>query len=236
VITSLSAWLQKSGYERSAKLDFQDIVNWLQALAVQYGYFGVFLLSLIGAASIIFPVPYTVVLFTLAGVKNHGSWVFEPVWMAVVAGLGSTIGEFSGYLLGFGGRKALGERYKRKMQLVAQLFNKYGSIVIFVFSLTPLPDDLLFIPLGVMRYSIIRTFVPAVLGKFLMSLIVAYSGRFSVGFIGGIFGGQTTWASALIGMILASVILILVLVIMFKLDWEKYVEKYLVKDESTTVP
>jgi membrane protein YqaA with SNARE-associated domain len=228
--------VQNSEDERSAGLDFQDIINWLQALAVQYGYFGIFLLSLIGAVSIIFPIPYTVVIFTLAGIKNEGSWVFEPVLMAIAAGFGSAIGEFSAYLLGFGGRKAIGERYKKKMQIIAKVFNKYGPIVIFAFSLTPLPDDLLFIPLGVMRYSIIRAFIPALLGKFLMNLIVAYSGRFSVGLIGSIFGSETTWGSALIGMILAVALLMLALVIMFKLDWEKYVEKYLIKEESSGKP
>ena len=86
--------------ERSLQLQFQDIVNWLLSLSSQYGYFGIFLISLIGALSIFFPIPYTVVIFTLGQ-------SFEPLWIAVAAGLGSAVGEFSGYLLGFGGEKPL---------------------------------------------------------------------------------------------------------------------------------
>lgn len=196
----------------------------MMKLATQYGYFGIFLISLIGAASIFFPIPYTVIIFTLGGISS-----LDPILIALSAGLGSSLGEFFGYLLGVGGRKAIGEKYKRKMDVLALLFKRYGSIVIFVFALTPLPDDLLFIPLGVMRYSVIKAFVPALIGKICMNLIVVYSGRFSIGFIRNIFGVESDWVSALIGMVLALVLFVVVFVVMFKVDWEKRLEKYLIE-------
>ncbi len=208
--------------EKAFKLQFQDIINWMLALANQYGYLGIFLISLVGALSIFFPIPYTVAIFTLGGLKVGGTWVFEPVWIAVAAGIGSAVGEFSGYLIGVGGGKAISGRYKKKMDLLARVFDKYGSIVIFLFALTPLPDDLLFIPLGVMRYDIVRAFAPALIGKFCMNLTVTYSGRFSIQIIRDIFGVESDWVSALIGIILALVLLIIVFVIMFKTDWEKF--------------
>lgn len=204
----------------------QQLSKWMESLALQYGYFGVFLISLIGALAIIFPIPYTVIIFTLGGLKIGEAWVFEPLLIAVAAGIGSAIGEFSGYLLGVGGRKVISDKYKKKMDFLVRVFNKYGPITIFLFALTPLPDDLLFIPMGVMRYSIIKAFIPALLGKFCMNLIVAYSGRFSIGIIRDIFGVESDWASALIGFILAIVLLITVFVIMFKVDWEKRFGKY----------
>ena len=207
------------------RLQFQDIINWLLSFSNQYGYFGIFLLSLIGALSIFFPIPYTVIIFTLGQ-------SFEPVWIAVAAGIGSAIGEFSGYLLGVGGRRVISEKYKKKMDFLEKVFNKYGPITIFLFALTPLPDDLLFIPMGVMRYSIVRAFIPAVIGKFCMNLIVAYSGRFSIRIIRDIFGVESDWISALIGMAIAIVLLIVVFVIMFKVNWEKYFEKYVAEEEG----
>jgi membrane protein YqaA with SNARE-associated domain len=181
-------------------------------------------MSLIGALSIFFPIPYTVVVFIL----GHS---FEPVWIAAAAGLGSSIGEFSGYLLGFGGRKVIGEKYKKKMDVLMKLFDRFGPLVVFLFALTPLPDDLIFIPLGVMRYSIIRVFIPALIGKFFMNLIVAYSGHFSIELIRQVFGVESDWITAVIGMVLAIVLLIIVFVIMFKVDWEKRLEKYLADRE-----
>ena len=189
-------------------------------------------MSLVGALSIFFPIPYMVVIFTLGGLKVEEAWVFEPMWIAVAAGIGSAVGEFSGYSLGFGGRRVIGEKYKKKMEFLMKIFDRFGPIVIFLFALTPLPDDLLFIPLGVIRYSLVKAFVPALIGKFCMNLIVVYSGRFSIQIIRDIFGVESDWISALIGMILAIVLLIIVFVIMFKVDWEKLFEKYVAKEED----
>jgi membrane protein YqaA with SNARE-associated domain len=205
----------------------QDIEIWMRNFAVQYGYLGIFLISLFGAMSIFVPIPYTIVIFILGGLRDTvGNWVFEPLWIAVAAGAGSAIGEFSGYLLGVGGRKVISDRYKKKMDFIMKLFKKYGTIAIFVFALTPLPDDLLFIPLGVIRYSLFRAFIPALLGKFFSNLIIAYSGRLSLQIIGDLFGVEGEGTSLIVGTIIGIALLIIVLIIMFKFDWEKHFAKY----------
>jgi membrane protein YqaA with SNARE-associated domain len=205
-----------------------DIENWLKDFAIQYGYLGVFLISLIGAMSIFVPIPYTVVIFILGGLSS-----FEPLWIAVAAGIGSAIGEFSGYLLGVGGRKVIGNKYKKRMEFITKLFKKYGPVAIFVFALTPLPDDLLFIPLGVMRYSLLRAFIPALLGKFFSNLIIAYSGRLSLQIIGDLFGVEGEGTSLLVGTVIGIVLLVIVFIIMFKLDWEKRFAKYVDEPEDS---
>lgn len=204
----------------------QEIQDWLYSFATQYGYIGIFLISLLGATSIFIPIPYTVVIFILGGLLENGNWVFEPLWIAVAAGAGAAIGEFSGYLIGFGGRKVVGEKFKKRMDFLTKLFKKYGTIAIFIFALTPLPDDLLFIPLGVMRYSLLRAFVPAILGKFLSNLIIAYSGRLSLEIVSSLFGVEGEGTSLLVGTIIGIALLVIVFIIMFKLDWEKYFSKY----------
>ena len=210
-------------------MELPDVLDWMKDFAVQYGYLGVFLISMLGAMSIFVPIPYTVVIFTLGAQSS-----FDPLWIAVAAGTGSTIGEFSGYLIGFGGRRVIGEKYKKKMDFLTKLFKKFGPIVIFVFSLTPLPDDLLFIPLGIMRYSLLQAFIPALLGKFVSNLIIAYSGRFSVDIIKYIFGVEGEGMSALIGIILALVLMVIVFVIMFKVDWENRFAKLVDEPKEDT--
>ena len=120
-----------------------DLFQSMRDFAYQYGYFGVFLISLLGASSIFVPIPSTVVIFVLGASQK-----FDPLLLAFFAGLGATIGEFSGYLIGLGGRKAIGEKYKKKVDVLMRLFKRkrFGPVVIFIFALTPLPDDLIFIP------------------------------------------------------------------------------------------
>ena len=202
-------------------------MEWMRSFAVQYGYAGIFLISLLGATSVFIPIPSSVVIFILGGNLS-----FEPLWIAIAAGLGAAVGELSGYAIGLGGRKVIGEKYKRKMDILTRLFKRFGPAVIFAFALTPLPDDLLFIPLGVMRYSVLKAFVPALVGKFLSNLIIAYAGRFSLYVIRDIFGVEGAGMSFLIGTVLAVVLLVVVFIIMFKVDWEKRAEKYLTETEK----
>jgi len=203
----------------------QEIIAWTRYLFFQYGYFGIFIASLAGALSIIVPVPDTIVVFTLAGIKVGGSWVFEPLLIATAATIGATIGQSSGYLLGFSRRKTMTGSFKKNADLLAEVFNKFGALAIFVFALTPLPDDLVFIPLGAAHYNPIKAFPPALVGKFLVSLLVAYGGRFSIGVIANLFGQGSSLISVLIGTAVG----IVLAVAMFKVDWTKYFSKYLIK-------
>lgn len=186
----------------------------MEQFALQFGYLGVFIISFIGSVSVIFPIPYTIVIFFLGG-------VLDPFFVAVSGGLGAALGEFSGYALGYYGRRIVNKQRQRKMDYMVKLFDKYGPAAIFLFALTPLPDDLLFIPLGVMRYPFWKAFIPALLGKTLMTFILAYSGQQSIDLIVALFGG-----SGLIGTVITAVLLILIIVAMIRIDWEKLFEKH----------
>ncbi len=188
--------------------------QWMLEFAQQFSYFGVFLISFIGSVSVVFPIPYTIVIFVLGSVLN-------PFFVAVSGGLGAALGEFSGYALGYYGRAAVSEKRRKKMDYMVKIFDRHGPITIFLFALTPLPDDLLFIPLGVMRYPFLKAFIPALLGKTLMTFILAYSGQQSIELIMTLFGG-----SGLLGTVITSALLIVIIVAMIRIDWGKLFEKH----------
>jgi membrane protein YqaA with SNARE-associated domain len=219
-VFTLKLWVQEG-----IELQFQDIITWMNYLCMQYGYLGMFAISLVGALSIIVPVPDTIVVFTVVGFRIGGGWVFDPLLIALAAAIGAGVGQFSGYLLGFGSRKAITGKYKKNVDFLAKVVNKFGGIAIFAFALTPLPDDLVFIPLGATRYNPIKAFVPALIGKFLLNLIVAYGARFSIGIIRDTFGVGSDLASLLISTVMGIVLTIAV----FKVDWQRFFEKYLIK-------
>ena len=146
----------------------------------------------------------------------------DPLFIAISGGLGAVLGEFSGYAIGYYGRAVVNEERRRKMDFMLKVFDRYGPISIFIFALTPLPDDLLFIPLGVMHYPFWRAFVPALFGKMLMTFILAFSGQQYVDLILTLFGG-----SGLIGVLITIILLVIVIIAMIKVDWEKLFEKRL---------
>ena len=180
--------------------------EWMTEFALQFSYLGVFAISFIGSVSVIFPIPYTLVIFALGG-------VLDPFFVAISGGLGAALGEFSGYVLGYYGRTVISEERQRKMNYMVKVFDRYGPVAIFLFALTPLPDDLLFIPLGVMRYPFWKAFIPSLCGKTLMTFILAYSGQRSIQIIRTLFG-----ESGLLGIVITSALLILIIVAMIKID------------------
>ena len=186
------------------------LLDWMEQFANQFGYLGVFIISFIGSVSVVFPIPYTIVIYVLGA-------VLDPFFVAVSGGLGSALGEFSGYALGYYGRTVVSEERRRKMDYMVKVFDRYGPAAIFFFALTPLPDDLLFIPLGVMRYPFWKAFIPALLGKTLMTFILAYSGQQSIAIIETLFAG-----SGLLGTVITFALLILIIVAMIKIDWGNF--------------
>ena len=82
----------------------QDLEGWMTQFAFQYGYIGVFIISLLGSVSVVFPIPYTLIIYLLA----FQAPFLNPFFIAVAGGLGAAIGELSGYVLGYYGRNIIG--------------------------------------------------------------------------------------------------------------------------------
>jgi len=199
-----------------------EIPEWAQWF-LSLSYFGIFLLALVGALSIFVPIPYTVVIFWLGADPR-----WDPFLLMIAGGFGAAIGELSGYILGYYGRKIVSQERLRKMSYLVKAFGRYLPIAVFFFAFTPLPDDLLFIPLGILRYKLFKVFIPSLLGKLLMVFTLAHLGKIGAYFILLIFGEESGW----IGSVILAILLIVILVILFKIDWEKVLEKYVKAGES----
>jgi len=98
------------------------------------------------------------------------------IQIAAIAALGSSIGKFVSYGLGYGARRALG-----KDQRFDSLRNRLGGstfLVALLFAASPLVDAA-FIPLGIMRYSAWKSFLSLYTGKFIWILSVLFVARTS---------------------------------------------------------
>jgi len=202
-------------------LSLQELVNALWQLFAPYRYFGVFAVSFIGTAAIIIPIPYTILIFSLSTTSSE----WDPVLLTIAGGTGSALGEMSGYALGYFGRKIVNQERQRKMTYLVKIFDRYGPLAIFAFALTPLPDDLLFIPLGILRYKFYKAFIPALIGKLLMIFIIAYFGRTAGEVLRFLFGE----GGAEIVIAVTTILLLIILIAMYWIDWEKVFEKYVAK-------
>jgi len=156
---------------------------WAQSTVSAWGYLGIFIVSLIGNASIIFPVPAFAVTFAFGAILN-------PWLVGLAAGAGSAIGELTGYAIGRGGREVIEKKHEKWLKKAQKWTDRYGFFaVLVVFAATPLPDDVVGILAGVFQYDIRRFLLASFIGKTVMCLGLALGGFYSAGWVLSVFGG-----------------------------------------------
>lgn len=140
-----------------------------------YGYTGAFLISILGGATIIIPVPMLAVVFALGGVMKF------PVFVGIAAGLGETLGALTIYMTGYGGGTPVMYSRHGKIQAVYSRMMRWmerrGSLILFALSAVLNP---FFYPAalaaGALRFGIKRYFIICWAGKTIKGLTVAYAG------------------------------------------------------------
>ncbi len=157
--------------------------DFLFSLMERYGYFGIFLISLVESSTIIFPFGFAIIIFT-----SPTLFSLNPLLVGLIAGLGAAVGEFTGYGLGLGGRKVIEKKYKKDIEKVEKLFQRYGGfLVIVLFAATPLPDDIVGLLGGTLRYPLKKFFIASLIGKIILNLALAYAGFYGLNWILSIF-------------------------------------------------
>ena len=141
-----------------------------------YGYPAVFFISLIGNATIILPTPSMAVVFGLGGALN-------PILVGIIAGLGSALGELTGYLAGVGGRAVIEDQ--KLYDRIEKWMRKHGVLVIFILGLVPNPVfDVGGMIAGALKMPVWQFVLAAWAGKGLRLVIFALGGElFFSGFL-----------------------------------------------------
>lgn len=156
---------------------------WATQLVTTLGYFGIFISSFIGSATIILPVPSFVLVFALGTTMN-------PWLVAISAAAGNVLGELTGYAIGVGGGKLIETRYEKGIKKYSKYFeDKKSFFLIVLFAATPLPDDIIGVVAGIFRYNIKKFMAASFIGKFMMNCALAWAGYYGAKWVLTMFGG-----------------------------------------------
>lgn len=136
----------------------------------RWGYVGAFLISLVASATIILPAPGIAVVIAMSA-------ALDPILLGIVAGVGSAIGELSGYVAGAGGRALVPEDRRGQMERLHALTNRYGVLVLGVLAAIPLPlFDFAGIVAGVLRINIAAFIAAVSVGKSIKYILLIWLG------------------------------------------------------------
>lgn len=136
------------------------------------GYPGIFLVSLLGNATIILPAPSLALVFAMGS-------ALPPLLVGLAAGVGEALGELTGYAAGFGGRAVIQDQ--KVYDRLEDWMQRRGGITVFVLSVFPNPFfDLAGIAAGTLRYPLWRFLLVCWLGKTIKTTVVAWAGSQSI--------------------------------------------------------
>jgi membrane protein DedA with SNARE-associated domain len=185
---------------------YQDYLMSMARLA-GYSLLGVFIIAFIAGSLFSFaaiPIPYWLLVFTLSSVLAPQWGLLAPVWVGMTSALGTSLGHFPTFMIGYGGGKtylgltrftvAKNESNKRSLySRVMDWARRHGSWAVFVMSAVFNPFHLpMTFAIGALHYPPPKFFLFSFLGNTVKSLFLAFCGYFGLSsllrFL-GIWGG-----------------------------------------------
>ena len=209
--------------------NLEDLLSFFNS----FGYLGILLISFVGSIIIFIPIPYFPVLVAAAFDKH-----LDPHIISLSSAIGSVAGKMIIFYASYYGRKILNSSTKKRMFPLHKLLSKYGWLGAFIAAATPVPDDVVYITLGLAKYKPFRFATAVFAGKMVLKEITVW-GALLIGrpFIEYFISNYSNpvYFVALIGS--TGVILAIILYLSLKLDWAKIIGKWFpwtLTDESSS--
>jgi len=188
---------------------------------ILYLFFESFILN----ALPIFGAPF--VLLSIPVLSIIGINIYNMILISIILGIGAASGKLIMYIVGILLSKPL--KNNKNLLFIKRISNSKNFYIIFFF-LTILPffplDDLLFLSFGIEKINILKYYLIAVLGKVLKSFLELYAAVLVLNEVSYILNIPLFELS-----IISSITFILLSIIFFKFDWEKYFNKWTLKEK-----
>jgi len=183
----------------------------------EVGYLGLTIVSFFGSLIPFVPIPSFVLVATMAVGEQ-----FDIHILVVIAAITSTAAKQIIFYASYGGRKIISEKTKKRMLPFQKLVKRYGGSAAFVAAATPIPDDLVYIPLGLAKYNPKRFFVATLLGKFVLYyVIVLISHYMGLSLLEPVLQGIDDPLPVYIGIIVLGAAMTIVVILLLRLNWER---------------
>lgn len=131
-----------------------------------WGYPLAFVINMLSSATFVIPTPGFAIIVLMAQDLN-------PIGLGVIAGVGGTLGEFSGYWLGT--QCQLIVKGTRLLRFMNKHMDRFGGGIIFVSALLPIiPVDVAGLIAGSTKYPVRKFLIYLGLGKTIMTVLILY--------------------------------------------------------------
>lgn len=188
----------------------------------ELGYLGILIISFVASLVPFVPIPYFPLLITASFNSN-----FNPHLIALVSASGIVAAKTIIFFASYYGRKILSDKTKERMRPLQKLVSRYGWFGAFIAALTPIPDDIVYIPLGLAKYNPWKFATATFAGKILMSEAIVWGSIFlGRPFVNRILGETTDPTTLIIAAVASIAALAVIVYYSLKIDWAKIIGRW----------
>ncbi|MEM3705397.1 MAG: VTT domain-containing protein [Candidatus Bathyarchaeia archaeon] len=101
----------------------------------------------------------------------------DPFTIGFLVALGSALAKSIHYAVTFFISGFIGEERRTRLNTTGTKIKHWAFLALFIVAASPLPDEPVIVPLGLLKYNPVKFFVPYFIGKLLISVIGAYLGN-----------------------------------------------------------
>jgi membrane protein DedA with SNARE-associated domain len=113
------------------------------------------------------------------------------------------------------------------MRPFERLVKRYGAAAAFVAAATPIPDDLIYVPLGLAKYNPKRFFIATLTGKIVLSYsIVLISHNLGISLVEPFLENIHDVTIVYVGIIIFGAMMTAIVVLLLRLDWQKILGRF----------
>ena len=151
---------------------------------------------------------------------------FDIHILALISAFTATIAKQIIFYASYGGRRMISEKTKKRMKPFQKLVKRYGGAAAFVAAATPIPDDMVYIPLGLAKYNPKRFFIATLSGKIVLCYIIVLISHYTgLSILEPILEDIDDPFAVYAGMIVFGAIMTAIVILLLRLDWERILGK-----------
>ena len=200
---------------------FVDLVD-LFPFAPEVGYLSLALVNFFGSLVPFVPLPGFLLLATMS-VGDQ----FDLHILAILSAVTATVAKQIIFYVSYGGRKIIKEKTRKRMRPFERLVKRYGAGAAFFAAATPIPDDLVYVPLGLAKYNPKRFFIATLTGKLVLSYVIVFvSHHLGLSLVEPFLENIDDATPIYVGIIVFGASMTAVIVLLLRLDWERILGKF----------
>ena len=142
----------------------------------------------------------------------------DPFSLGFLVALGATLAKSVHYVVTFFIGKHIGEKRRERIDAETQKIKRWAFFLLFAAAASPIPDEPVVVPLGLMKYSPAKFFAAFFSGKIIITVIGASLGSWT----GEVF---SPFISQEVLAVISITLTVVITILLLKVDTAKIIEK-----------